>query len=119
MSDNVLVIPATFMVGRDFPANLPLSDGSMKPIDECSAEEVQQAVEEVRAVVLGSRDRLRRAYDEHVEDLEVLAQLSAYANKYAQWSGVRTGEPVPEVLWGLSEEKRQREAASVERLEGE
>ena len=101
MSDNVLVIPASFMVGKSFPANLPLASGSMKPVAECSLEDVRQAVEEVRAVADGSRARLHKAYDEHVQDLEVLTQLSAYAEKYDQWAGVRNGDPVPEVLWGV------------------
>ena len=108
MSDNVLVIPATFMVGRDFPANLPLADGSMKPIGECSKENVRQAVEEVRALADGSRVRLRKAYDEHVEDAELLAQLSAYLSKYEEWAEIREGGSVKEIIW--SAERAQRDA---------
>ena len=46
--DKALVIPATFVVGEAFPANLPLADGSLKPIADCSKEEVKQAVDELR-----------------------------------------------------------------------
>jgi len=108
MSDNVLVIPATFMVGRDFPANLPLADGSMKPIGECIKEDVRQAVEEVRALVDDSRVRLRKAYDEHVEDAELLAQLSAYLSKYEEWAEIRKGGSVKEIIW--SAERAERDA---------
>ncbi len=66
-----------------------------------ASKAVRQAVEEVRAVADRSRARLHKAYDEHVQDLEVLTQLSAYAEKYDQWAGVRNGDPVPEVLWGV------------------
>lgn len=114
MSDNVLVIPATFMVGKQFPVNLPLSDGSMKPIGECTEEEVVQSVAEVRAMSESSRERLRRAYDEHVQDLEVLAQLSAYAQKYAEWDGVRKDRKVAEVMWSLDRKGSSQEAASNE-----
>ncbi|HSG64681.1 MAG TPA: hypothetical protein VLD39_06760, partial [Gammaproteobacteria bacterium] len=69
--EKVLVIPATFVVGDSFPANLPLADGSVKPIAECSREEVHQAVAELKAVVDGSRSRLRKAYEEHLQDLEI------------------------------------------------
>ena len=100
-SDNVLVIPATFMVGRSFPANLPLADGSVKPIAECSKGEVQQAVEEIRALADASRIRLRKAYDEHVEDLKMLAQVSAYLERFDDWAGVREGEGVREVIWSV------------------
>ncbi len=101
MSDNVLVIPATFIVGKEFPANLPLLDGSMKPISACTEEEVRQAVTEVRSMAESSRERLHRAYEEHVQDLEVLAQLSAYEQKFAVWEGVRSDGEVAEVLWSL------------------
>ena len=100
-SDNVLVIPATFMVGRSFPANLPLSDGSVKPIPECSKSEVEQAVEEIRAMADASKNRLHQAYDEHVEVLEMLAQVSAYRERYDDWGGVREGEGVREVIWSV------------------
>ena len=103
MSDNVLVIPATFIVGKEFPVNLPLANGSMKPIGECTQKEVGQAVVEVRAMATSSRERLRRAYREHVQDLEVLAQLSAYEQSYPAWEGVRSDGRVAEVLWSLGE----------------
>jgi len=99
--EKVLVIPATFVVGETFPANLPLADGSVKPIAECSKEEVRQAVEELRAVVDGSRARLRRAYDEHIQDLEILAQLSAYLDRYDEWSGVRGNGVVRQTIWSV------------------
>lgn len=106
--DKALVIPATFVVGEAFPANLPLADGSLKPIGECSKQEVQQAVEELRAVVKGSRRRLHKAYEEHLEDLEVYAQLSAYLDRYDNWAGVREDGEVRPTIWSvdISEEKR-------------
>ena len=106
-SDNVLVIPATFMVGQSFPANLPLADGSLKPIAECSRSEVAQAVEEIRVLVEASRSRLRRAYDEHVSELEMLAQVSAYCERYDDWQGVRAGEGEGEreIIWSVDQGK--------------
>ena len=100
--DNVLVIPATFVVGESFPANLPLADGSVKPIAECSKDEVRQAVEELRAVVDGSRARLRKAYEEHVQDLEIYAQLSAYLQRYEEWTGVRGDGVVRHTIWSVA-----------------
>lgn len=114
MSDNVLVIPATFIVGKQFPANLPLADGSMKPVGECTEEEVGQAVAEVRSMSESSRERLRRAYDEHVQDLEVLAQLSAYEQKFSEWDGVREDREVAEVLWSLARTGSPQEAPANE-----
>jgi len=106
-SDNVLVIPATFMVGRSFPANLPLADGSVKPIAECSKAEVQQAVAEIKALADTSRNRLRKAYDEHVEDLEMFAQISAYLERYEDWEGVREGEGVRDVIWSVDQRRAE------------
>lgn len=105
--DNALVIPATFIVGEVLPANLPLADGSLKPIADCSKEEVKQAVEELRTVVKGSRRRLHKAFEEHLEDLEVYAQLSAYLDRYDQWAGVREGGDVKQTIWSvdITEEK--------------
>ncbi|HEX9875492.1 MAG TPA: hypothetical protein VGC50_02430 [Gammaproteobacteria bacterium] len=99
--DKALVIPATFVVGSSFPANLPLADGSVKPIAECSRAEVAQAVEEMAAVVYASRQKLHKAYDEHVQDLEIFAQLSAYLQKYDQWSGVRDNGEVKQTIWSV------------------
>lgn len=99
--DNALVIPATFVVGEAFPANLPLADGSLKPIADCSQQEVQQAVDELRAVVKGSRRRLRKAYEEHLEDLEVYAQLSAYLDRYDEWAGIREDGCVRPTIWSV------------------
>jgi len=109
-SDNVLVIPATFMVGRSFPANLPLADGSVKPLAECSKDDVRQAIEEISALAEASRNRLRKAYDEHVEDLQMLAQVSAYLERYEDWQGLRDGEGVREMIWSV--DKSRAEAPS-------
>ena len=99
--DKALVIPANFVVGEAFPANLPLADGSLKPIADCSKEEVRQAVDELRAVVEGSRRRLHKAYEEHLEDLEIYAQLSAYLGRYDEWAGVREDGSVSPTIWSV------------------
>lgn len=99
--EKAFIIPATFVVGDDFPANLPLADGSVKPIAECSKDEVGQAVEELKAVVKGSRLRLRRAYEDHVKDLETYAQLSAYLDRYEEWTGVRGTGVVRQTIWSV------------------
>lgn len=103
MTDKVLVIPATFRVGSEFPAYLPLADGAVKPLVECTREEVTEAIEELRAMAARSRERLQQAYDEHVRDVEALAQVSAYRDRYAQWTAVREGKPVREILWSQPE----------------
>ena len=108
-SDNVLVIPATFLVGRSFPPNLPLADGSVKEIGECARPEVEQAVDEIKALAEASRNRLRKAYDEHVEDLEMLAQLSAYLERYEEWRGVRDGDGVREIIWSGDQARPESE----------
>jgi hypothetical protein len=108
--DKALVIPATFIVGDSFPANLPLADGSVKPIGQCSKAEVEQAVEEIKAVVDSSRQRLHRAYDEHLQDLEVFAQLSAYLARYDAWSGVRDNGAVKQTIWSVDSERQIRAA---------
>ncbi len=99
--DKALVIPANFVVGEAFPANLPLSDGSLKPIADFSRAEVEQAVDELRAVVESSRRRLRKAYEEHLEDLEVYAQLSAYLDRYEEWAGIREDGRVRPTIWSV------------------
>ena len=99
--EKVLVIPATFVVGETFPPNLPLADGSVKPIVDCSKEEVRQAVDELKAVVDGSGLRLRRAYQEHLQDLEVYAQVSAYLDRYEEWTGVRGEGTLRQTIWSL------------------
>jgi len=106
--DKVLVIPATFVVGEAFPANLPLADGSVKPISDCSKQDVREAVEELRAVVDGSRLRLQKAYDEHLEDLEVFAQLSAYLDRYDDWVGLRDGTGVKQTIWSASSSSTEK-----------
>jgi hypothetical protein len=99
MADNVLVIPATLNVGKNFPPYLPLADGALKPTAECTKEEVAQAVEECRAVAETSRRRLEAAYQDHLKDIELLAQVSAYLARYEQWSAVREGGEVNEIIW--------------------
>lgn len=99
MSDNVFVIPATIRVGAAFPPYLPLADGSLKPIAECTQSDVVEAVEECRSAARTSRARLEQAYTEHVQDLETLAHMSAYLEYFERWSAVREGGSVREVLW--------------------
>jgi len=99
MADNVLVIPATLKVGKNFPPYLPLADGAIKPVAECSKEEVAQAVEECRVVAATSRQRLEAAYQDHLKDVELLAQVSAYLARFEQWNAIREGEEVSEILW--------------------
>jgi len=103
MSDKVLVIPATFKVGAEFPPNLPLPDGEVKPTADCSQSEVAAAVEELKAVARMSRDRLEQAYVEHVRDVETLAQISAYLARFEQWEAVRSGGQVRETLWHVED----------------
>jgi hypothetical protein len=104
MPDNVLVIPSTIVVGREFPPYLPLADGSLKPTAECTREEVQQAVNECRAVAESSRRALEDAYRAHLNDVEQLAQVSAYLARYEQWSAVRHGGTVAETMWNIDDE---------------
>jgi hypothetical protein len=99
MADNVLVIPATIKVGTDFPPYLPLADGNLKPSAECTRDEVREAVAECRTLADASRARLEAAYREHVKDVELLAQVSAYLEKFDQWSAVREGAEPRELLW--------------------
>ena len=99
MADNVLVIPATIMVGKDFPTYLPLANGDLKATAVCSREQVAEAVNECREVVQASRRRLEQAYQEHLADIELLAQVSAYLKKFDQWEAVRAGEDPDEVIW--------------------
>jgi len=99
MADNVLIIPATVSVGRDFPQYLPLPNGDLKPAAECSRSEVGDAVAECRELTRASRARLEAAYREHLEHLELLAQVSAYHANFDAWSAVREGKDVRERLW--------------------
>ena len=101
MADNVLVIPATVTVGRNFPDVLPLSNGDLKPVAECTREDVADAVNECRGLARASRDRLDAAYAEHVRDLELLAQVSAYLERYDDWAAIRAGRDVKERLWQI------------------
>ena len=103
MADKVLVIPATFKVGAEFPPNLPLPNGEVKPIAECSRTEVASAVEELKAVARMSRERLEQAYADHVRDVETLAQISAYLERFDQWDAVRSGGQVRETIWHVED----------------
>ena len=71
MSNNVLVIPATVKVGPDFPELLPLANGDLRPVTECSRPDVGEAVSECRDISKASRDRLEEAYRDHLRDLEL------------------------------------------------
>ena len=97
--ESVFVIPATMRVGKDMPPYLPLADGSVKPIADCSRAEIEEAVEECRFVAQTSRERLEAAYRDHVKDIELLAQVSAYFARYEQWAAIRDGGEVGEFLW--------------------
>ena len=97
--ESVFVIPATMRVGKDMPPYLPLADGKVKPIAECSKAEIEEAVEECRFVAQTSRERLEAAYRDHVKDIELLAQVSAYFARYEQWAAIRDGGEVGEFLW--------------------
>jgi hypothetical protein len=99
MADNVLVIPATIKVGEAFPPYLPLPDGNLKATAECTKDEVRQAVAECRVLAQQSRARLEEAYQDHLKDIELLAQVSAYLERFEQWEQIRTGGEVSEVLW--------------------
>jgi len=99
MSDNVLVIPATVKVGPDFPQLLPLANGDLKAVAECTRTEVGEAVAECRSMTRASRERLEEAYREHLKDLELLAQVSAYHERFEQWTAIREGRNVRELLW--------------------
>lgn len=103
MSDKVFVIPATIRVGTGFPPYLPLADGSLKPIAECTRHEVAEAVEECRNAARASRLRLEQAYAEHLKDLEMLAHMAAYHERYEQWASVREGGAVREMLWHVDD----------------
>jgi len=103
MTDKVLVIPATFKVGEEFPAYLPLPAGEVKPTPECTRAEVASSIEELKGVARLSRERLEQAYAEHVRDVETLAQISAYLARFDQWEAVRTGGKVREILWHVED----------------
>ena len=99
MADNVFVIPATIRVGRDFPPYLPVANGDLKPTPECTREDIAEAVSECREMASSSRLRLEQAYQEHLRDVEMLAQVSAYLDKFEQWSSLREGGEPKELLW--------------------
>jgi hypothetical protein len=99
MADNVLVIPATIRVGREFPPYLPLPDGNLKATAECTKDDVRRAVAECRLLAQSSRARLEDTYQDHLKDIELLAQVSAYLEKFEQWQELRDGGEVKEILW--------------------
>lgn len=103
MSNNVLVIPATVKVGPDFPELLPLANGDLRPVTDCSRSEVGEAVAECREMTKASRERLEAAYQEHVKDLELLAQVSAYFERFEDWGAIREGREIKEFLWQVEE----------------
>jgi hypothetical protein len=103
VADKALVIPATFKVGAELPPYLPLASGDLKPMAECTRQEVAQAVAEIKNVAHSSRERLEAAYVEHVRDMQLLAQVSAYLARFDEWAAVRSGGTVREVLWHIDE----------------
>jgi hypothetical protein len=103
MTQNVLVIPATVTVGKDFPQFLPLANGDVKAATECTRAEVGEAITECRGMARASRERLEAAYQEHLRDLELLAQVSAYYQRYDKWGAIREGREVEERLWPVEE----------------
>lgn len=48
-----------------------------------------------------SRQRLETVYQEHLRDLELLAQVSAYFERYDDWAAIREGREVNELLWQI------------------
>jgi hypothetical protein len=99
MSSNVLVIPATMTVGRNFPEYLPLPNGDLKDVRDCTRDDIADAVHECRDLARASRERLEAAYQEHLRDVELLAQVSAYFERFDQWTAIREGGQVKELLW--------------------
>lgn len=103
MTNNVFVIPATVTVGRNFPDLLPLANGDLKPVSACTRAEVQEAVQECRSISKASRERLQAAYEEHIRDLELLSQISAYYKRFDEWAVIREGGMVKEQLWQVED----------------
>ena len=103
MAKNVFVIPTTIKVGKELLPFLPLANGSLKPTPECSQEEVAEAVQECRSMARNSRARLEQAYQEHLNDIEQLAQVAAYLDRYEQSTAVRDGGKLRELLWQVDD----------------
>jgi hypothetical protein len=103
VTDRVLVIPATFRVGSELPPYLPVAEGGLKPTSECTREDVAIAVEELKSAARASRERLEAVYTEHVRDVEVLAQVAAYLDRYDQWGALRNGGQTREILWHVDD----------------
>jgi hypothetical protein len=103
VADKAFVIPATFRVGSELPPYLPVADGGLKPTNECTQSDVATAVEELKSAARTSRERLETAYAEHVRDVEVLAQVTAYLARFEQWDALRRGGKVREILWHVDD----------------
>jgi hypothetical protein len=103
VADKAFVIPATFRVGSELPPYLPVADGGLKPTNECTQSDVATAIEELRSAARTSRERLETAYAEHVRDIEVLAQVTAYLARFEQWDALRHGGKVREILWHVDD----------------
>jgi hypothetical protein len=103
VADKAFVIPATFRVGNELPPYLPVADGGLKPTNECARDDVAIAVEELKNAARASRERLETAYTEHVRDVEVLAQVTAYLARFEQWDALRQGGKVREILWNIDD----------------
>jgi hypothetical protein len=103
VSDKVLVIPATFRVGSELPPYLPVAEGGLKPTNECTREDVAAAIAELKDAARASRERLETVYAEHVRDVEVLAQVAAYLDRYDEWAALRRGGQAREILWQLDD----------------
>ncbi len=103
MADKAFVIPATFRVGSELPPYLPVAHGGLKPAHECTRDDVASAIEELKDAARASRERLETAYAEHVRDVEVLAQVTAYLARFEQWAALRQGGKVREILWHIDD----------------
>ncbi len=99
MADKVLVIPATVTVGRGLPAYLPLANGDLKELRQCTRADIEEAVGVLRELARTSRERLEAAYQDHLRDVESLAQAAAYCAKFDQWKEIREGGVPREILW--------------------
>ena len=99
MPDKVLVIPATVTVGRGLPGYLPLANGDLKELRQCTRADVEEAVGVLRDLARTSRERLEASYQDHLRDVESLAQVAAYCTKFDQWKEIREGGAPREILW--------------------
>ena len=74
-------------------------DGRRRNAYRIALGEVREAVAECRDMTRASRQRLEAVYQEHLKDLELLAQVSAYYERFDEWSPIREGRGVKELLW--------------------